>query len=169
MKVVLSLLLLAVLGSCGLYESSSHVINLKKDTFEKEVLESKQLWIVEFYAPWCGHCKTLSPIFEELAKGFEGIIKFGAVDMTTDKEAGEAYKIQSYPTLKFFGVDKTKPIDYNEERSKSDFIVFLTEQIKAIVAAKIDHKPTGIEEEIAKFIKQRKAEIQKAKMEEYQK
>jgi len=76
--------------------------------------------------------------------------------MTTDKDVGEPYKIQSYPTLKFFGADKTKPIDYNEERTESDFLVFLTEQIKDIVNARIDHKPTGLEEEVSKFIKQKK-------------
>jgi len=48
------------------------------------VVESNDVWMVEFYAPWCGHCKTLKPEFVKAAKALEGIAKLGAVDMTTD-------------------------------------------------------------------------------------
>lgn len=40
--------------------------------------------MIEFYAPWCGHCKALAPEFDKAAKALEGIVKLGAVDMTTD-------------------------------------------------------------------------------------
>jgi len=59
--------------------------------------------LIEFYAPWCGHCKALAPEFDKAAKALEGIVKLGAVDMTTDGEAGRSYEISGYPTIKFFG------------------------------------------------------------------
>jgi len=49
--------------------------------------------LVEFYAPWCGHCKKLTPEWERAAKGLKGIVRLGAVDMTTDSEAGADYDV----------------------------------------------------------------------------
>jgi len=47
-------------------------------------MKSDSLWLVEFYAPWCGHCKSLAPSWELAAKQLKGVVKVGAVDMTTD-------------------------------------------------------------------------------------
>ena len=57
---------------------------LTNDNFASLVLESEDIWLIEFYAPWCGHCKKLTPEFEKAAKALEGIVRLGAVDMTTD-------------------------------------------------------------------------------------
>lgn len=48
------------------------------------VLESDDLWMIEFYAPWCGHCKNLAPEYKKAAKALSGVIKLGAVDMTKE-------------------------------------------------------------------------------------
>lgn len=76
-------------------------------------MNSDDLWMVEFYAPWCGHCKNLAPEYEKAAKALSGVIKVGAVDMTTQQSVGSPYGIKGFPTLKFFGADKKKPLDYN--------------------------------------------------------
>lgn len=71
------------LVSC-FYEDGSSVQVLTNDNFKSLVRDSQDIWLIEFYAPWCGHCKKLTPEFEKAAKALEGIVRLGAVDMTTD-------------------------------------------------------------------------------------
>lgn len=73
--------------------------------------------MVEFYAPWCGHCKSLAPEYLKAAKALKGIVKLGAVDMTQHQQVGQPYNITGFPTIKFFGTDKNKPQDYNGQRT----------------------------------------------------
>lgn len=89
-KIPLSILTLLIsVNTClGLYGSNSPVVKLTKDNFKKLVIDSDELWLVEFFAPWCGHCKQLTPAWEEAAKRLKGVVKVGAVDMTTDEAAG---------------------------------------------------------------------------------
>ena len=80
-----------LLNTCqimALYSSNSPVVKLDQSNFKKLVLDSDDVWMVEFYAPWCGHCKSLAPEWEKSAKALKGFVKVGAVDMTTDQAVG---------------------------------------------------------------------------------
>lgn len=79
-------MLVSLLYTCcsALYGANSPVVKLTKENFKKLVLEGEELWLVEFYAPWCGHCKNLAPAWEKAAKSLKGVVNVGAVDMTTD-------------------------------------------------------------------------------------
>ena len=123
------------------------MVKLTKDNFKKLVLDSDQLWLVEFFAPWCGHCKQLTPIWEKAAKSLKGVVNLGAVDMTTDQEAGAAYGIQGYPTLKFFGFDKTKPADYQGQRDEASIINYGIEKVGSEVRKRQSGKTAGASSE----------------------
>jgi protein disulfide-isomerase A6 len=70
---------------------------LSDSTFDEIVLKSNDIWIVEFYAPWCSHCKKLKPEYEQAAKNLKGIVKFGMVDATVEKELSKRFEIKSFP------------------------------------------------------------------------
>lgn len=70
--------------------------------FKKEVLESGIPVMADFWAEWCGPCKMLSPIIDELAKEYVGKIKIGKVDVDSNPEVASRYGVMSIPTLIFF-------------------------------------------------------------------
>lgn len=96
--------------------------------------------MVEFYAPWCGHCKNLAPEWKEAAKQLKGVVKVGAVDMTTDQEVGAPYNVQGFPTLKFFGFDKKNPQDYNSGRDADSIRNFALDKVKSEINARAKGK-----------------------------
>ena len=68
------------------FYGGTDVVGLKVDTFDEEVAESEDLWLVEFYAPWCGHCKVLKPKWIEAASALQGKVKLGAVNCDEEAE-----------------------------------------------------------------------------------
>jgi thioredoxin len=69
------------------------------DNFEEEVLKSDMPVLVDFFAEWCGPCKMLGPIVEELAGEYEGKVKIGKLDVDANPTIAGKYGVQSIPTL----------------------------------------------------------------------
>lgn len=63
--------ILLVTGTYALYDSSSDVVQLTPSNFERLVSNSDEVWIVEFFAPWCGHCKNLVPEYKKAARALK--------------------------------------------------------------------------------------------------
>lgn len=77
-------------------------IILNEANFNQEVLNSDLPVMVDFWAVWCGPCKVLSPLVEELSKDYSGKLKVGKVNVDENNALAGKYAIMSIPTLKFF-------------------------------------------------------------------
>lgn len=71
------------------------------DNFSREVLESTVPVVVDFWAAWCGPCKMIAPIMEELAEKYEGKIKVGKLDVDENQQTAIKYGVRSIPTVLF--------------------------------------------------------------------
>lgn len=70
--------------------------------FENEVLKSEIPVLVDFYADWCGPCKMMAPIVEELAKKYDGKVKVGKCNIDEEDGLARLYRVMSIPTMKIF-------------------------------------------------------------------
>ncbi len=82
--------------------AAENVIALTEQNFKKEVLESATPILVDFSAEWCGPCKFIAPILDDLAEEFNGRVRVGKVDIDQDRQLAVEYSINSVPTLMFF-------------------------------------------------------------------
>ena len=77
-------------------------VTLTDDNFQSEVLNSDKPVLVDFWAEWCGPCKMIAPVVEELAKEYDGTLKVGKVDVDSNQRVSMQFGIRSIPTLLIF-------------------------------------------------------------------
>lgn len=77
-------------------------LQITSENFEKEVLQSELPVLVDFYADWCGPCKMMGPVVEELATEFEGKAKVGKLNVDDCPELAAKYKVMTIPTIIVF-------------------------------------------------------------------
>ena len=123
--------------SLQFFDKDSKVIQLNKDNFDKQVIDSEELWLILFYAPWCGHCKAFHPEFEKVSKATKGLFRIGAVNCEDERDIAQKYKIDGYPTVLFFGDDKAKTEEYEGNRKADKVIEYLFEKAKTITEQKL--------------------------------
>ncbi|MDL2288580.1 thioredoxin [Oscillospiraceae bacterium OttesenSCG-928-F05] len=78
------------------------MLTLTKDNFTKEVVEASGPVLVDFWAAWCGPCKAMAPVFEELAKKLEGKATLAKLNIDDESELAVQYRVMSIPTLVLF-------------------------------------------------------------------
>jgi len=98
---------------------------LVSKNFDEAVKKSKKNVLVEFYAPWCGHCKQLAPIWDQLGEKYKDSSDIVIAKMDATANELEDIKIHSFPTIKFFAAGSNKAVDYSGERTLEGFSKFL--------------------------------------------
>jgi len=121
--------------------SAADVLELTPDNFDKEV-GGDQPAFVEFFAPWCGHCKSLSPEYEKVAGAFSKLpVKVASVDADKHRDLGTKYGVTGFPTLKYFPAGTKEAEAYNGGRTAKDIIEFVN--VKTGTNAKIKEEATA--------------------------
>jgi protein disulfide-isomerase A6 len=118
-------------GLAATVAAKSAVLDLIPKNFDSVVLKSGKPTLVEFFAPWCGHCKNLAPVYEELASAFEFAkdkVQIAKVDADAEKDLGKRFEVQGFPTLKWFDGKSAKPAEYNGGRDFDALASFITEK-----------------------------------------
>ncbi|XP_021724558.1 protein disulfide isomerase-like 2-3 [Chenopodium quinoa] len=121
-------------GSSEKKSEPSASVELNSRNFDELVLKSKDLWVVEFFAPWCGHCKKLAPEWKKAASNLKGKVKLGHVNCDEDKSLMSRFKVQGFPTILVFGADKDSPFPYEGARTASGIESFALEQLETNTA-----------------------------------
>jgi len=114
-----------------LKKAASDVAVLTDASFDEVVLDGSKDVLVEFYAPWCGHCKHLAPVWDKLASIYKNEKNVVVANIDADKyrDIGSRYGVSGFPTIKFFPKDnKADPISYDGARELPDFVTYLNEK-----------------------------------------
>jgi thioredoxin 1 len=96
-------------SSAHMNQSTPHLTKLSEADFQREVIQSTQPVLVDFYATWCGPCKAQAPVLEDLAQEYSGHYRFVKVNIDEAPSLAQRYAVQGVPTLMIF--DQGKVVD----------------------------------------------------------
>lgn len=105
------------------------VTDLTPKNFDSIVLQSQKPALVEFFAPWCGHCKTLAPTYEELATSFAHAtdkVTIAKVDADAHRDLARRFGVQGFPTIKWFDGKSEKAEEYASGRDLDSLVGFVS-------------------------------------------
>lgn len=131
------------LGCNALYSPGDNVIDLNPTNFQHKVIQSDSVWLVEFYAPWCGHCQSLAPAWKKAATALKGVVNVGAVDADSHKQLAGQYGVTGFPTIKIFGANKNSPEPYQGARSAEAIVNAALNTASSVVKSRLSGGGSG--------------------------
>ena len=104
----------------------SAVVDITNDNYKELVADSTKDIMLEFYAPWCGHCKSLKPEYKKLAAAFkdDDSVMIAAMDATAN-DIPKGFDVQGYPTVMWIPGNTKKPVSYDDDREASAMIAYV--------------------------------------------
>jgi len=110
-------------------EQNEPVITVVGKTFNDIVLDDEKDVLIEFYAPWCGHCKKLAPIWDQVAADLKDVHNLVIAKFDATANEVDGLEVRGYPTLKFYPKGgKSSPVDFEGERDADGIKTFLKEK-----------------------------------------
>lgn len=107
---------------------SDNIINITDSSFEADVLKSDAPVLVDFWAPWCGPCKMIAPVLEELAEDYAGKVKIAKLNIDDNTAIASKYGIRSIPTLMLFNNGQPEATKIGAS-GKSDLVTFIDQAL----------------------------------------
>ncbi|KAG8466924.1 hypothetical protein KFE25_008303 [Diacronema lutheri] len=140
---MLSLFVVPLAAAQPLYGADSPIIPLDKKAWTEMQSDFAHVWVVEYYADWCGHCKAFAPKYEKAAAGLAGLVKFGGVNADSAKGVMRDVGVTSYPTIKVYLPElSTNPytgkrgkvaLNYEGARTAKALAEFVSAQVPTLV------------------------------------
>lgn len=127
--VGITTILVALLTVVSSHDEDVHTVQYDTENFSDEL--AKKNHFVMFYAPWCGHCKRLAPIWEQLAEMLnedDSNVRIAKVDCTVDSSVCSDNDVTGYPTLKFFKLGESEGVKFKGMRDLPSLSTFINEQ-----------------------------------------
>jgi len=107
---------------------SEHIVNVSDETFESEVLQADKPVLVDFWAEWCGPCKMITPILDEIAQEYAGKLKVAKLNIDDNPATPPKYGVRGIPTLMLFENGEVKATQVGA-LSKSQLSEFLNSNL----------------------------------------
>lgn len=82
--------------------ANANIVNVNNNNFNEEVKNSSVPVLVDFWAPWCGPCRAVAPVLEQLAEKYNGKVKIGKLNVDEEPELATSFRVMSIPTLILF-------------------------------------------------------------------
>lgn len=98
----MTLITALLISAIAVFAEVKNITELSDSNFDKEVLLSEEIVLVDFWAPWCGPCKTLGPIIDELASEYHTKMKFTKLNVDNNRNTSAKFGIRSIPTVGIF-------------------------------------------------------------------
>ena len=116
-------------GVSALYSPSDDVVQLTQSNFQQQVVNSEEVWVVEFFAPWCGHCRNFEPEYNKLPGIIGKRVHIARIDGSKNQQFMGKYQVKGFPTVLLFDTqDKDQPLTYEGERTAEAVSTWLKTQ-----------------------------------------